>query len=307
MDKKTLIDALVKADSQRPRSKQKAIGVSALGGCRRQVWHTLNGDVGTNPTLRLSAILGTAIHTAIEASILNQYTDRKEKDKPFLEHRVEIDGYPPATIDFFDPLNGEVVDWKTITKKNVPYFVSQQKLWQVQTYGYLMEKAGYTVKTVTLVGIPRDGTENDIVIHSEPYDPTVAEQAFAWLQNIVDRTEAPSPERDAASFCSKFCGFYGSVCPGLGKYMSGEAITDEFAEKAARRYKQINAEIKALEAEKDAAKFALEGVSGVTIDGIKVRWSEVQGRQSTDTEEVMKMLGFVPTKQGASTLRLEVK
>jgi hypothetical protein len=299
LDKQTLVDALVKADSARPRSLQTAIGVSQLGGCRRQVWHKSRGDAETNETLRLPAIMGTAIHTAIEAAL--------NIPGALIEHRVELDGLPPATIDFFDPAKGEVVDWKTITLKNVAYFVTQQKRWQVQTYGYLMEKAGHQVNTVTLVGIPRDGTENDIVVYSEPYDPAVAEQALAWLADVTSREEAPSPERDAASFCAKYCPFYGSVCQGIGKDMTGDAIVDEVAETAARRYKEINTEIKQLEAEKDAAKAALEGVNGVTLDGIRVRWSEVAGRQSPDTEEITKLLGSVPTRQGAPSLRLEVK
>jgi hypothetical protein len=299
LDKQTLVDALVKADSARPRSLQTAIGVSQLGGCRRQVWHKSRGDAETNETLRLPAIMGTAIHTAIEAAL--------NIPGALIEHRVELDGLPPATIDFFDPAKGEVVDWKTITLKNVAYFVTQQKRWQVQTYGYLMEKAGHQVNTVTLVGIPRDGTENDIVVYSEPYDPAVAEQALAWLADVTSREEAPSPERDAASFCAKYCPFYGSACQGIGKDMTGDAIVDEVAETAARRYKEINTEIKQLEAEKDAAKAALEGVNGVTLDGIRVRWSEVAGRQSPDTEEIVKLLGSVPTRQGAPSLRLEVK
>ena len=299
MDKQTLVDALVKADSARPRSLQTAIGVSQLGGCRRQVWHKSRGDAETNTTLRLPAIMGTAIHSAIEMAL--------NIPGAFIEHRVEIDGLPPATIDFFDPNAGEVVDWKTITLKNVGYFVTQQKRWQVQTYGYLMEKAGYEVNTVTLVGIPRDGTENDIVVHSEPYDRAVAEQALAWLADVVAREEAPAPERDAISFCAKYCAFYGSACAGIGKDVTGEAIVDETVETAARRYKEITVQIKDLETEKDGVKAALEGVSGITLDGIKVKWVEVAGRQSPDTEEIKKLLGEVPTKQGAPSLRLDVK
>ena len=68
MDKNILIEALRSADDQRDRSKQVAIGVSQLGGCRRQVWHKLNGDAETNPTLRLASIMGTAIHATIEAA-----------------------------------------------------------------------------------------------------------------------------------------------------------------------------------------------------------------------------------------------
>jgi hypothetical protein len=299
LDKQTLVDALVKADSARPRSLQTAIGVSQLGGCRRQVWHKSRGDAETNETLRLPAIMGTAIHAAIEKALGDTGL--------MLEYRVEVDGFPPATIDCYDPETKTVTDFKTITLKNTAYFVTQQKRWQVQVYAYLLTLKGFEVDWVQLIGIPRDGTEADWIEHTEPYDRAVAEQALAWLADVTSREEAPSPERDAASFCAKYCPFYGSACQGIGKDMTGDAIVDEVAETAARRYKEINTEIKQLEAEKDAAKAALEGVNGVTLDGIRVRWSEVAGRQSPDTEEITKLLGSVPTRQGAPSLRLEVK
>jgi hypothetical protein len=299
VDKQTLIDALVKADSARPRSLQTAIGVSQLGGCRRQVWHKAKGDPETNPTLRMAAVMGTAIHATIEQALSGKNL--------MLEYRVEVDGFPPATIDCYDPETKTVTDFKTITLKNTAYFVTQQKRWQVQVYAYLLTLKGFEVDWVQLIGIPRDGNESDWIEHTEPFDGLVAEQALAWLDDVVDRDEAPAPERDAVSFCAKYCAFYGSACQGIGKDVTGEAIVDEVAESAARRYKEINQAIKELETEKDNAKAALEGVSGITLDGIKVKWVEVAGRQSPDTEEIKKLLGEVPTKQGASYMKLDVK
>lgn len=314
MEKTTLINALRQVDGDRARSKQTAIGVSALGDCRRKVWHMSQGDKKTNSTLSLPAIMGTAIHTAIEAAILTQYEDRDESHMPMLEHRVEIEGLPPATIDFFDPLYGEVVDWKTITLKNVDWFVSQQKRWQVQVYGYLLVQAGFYVKNVTLVGIPRDGTENDIVVHTEPYSEDVALQALAWLEDVKGRTTAPDPERDPITFCAKYCSFYGDLCKGIPKDLSGQAIVDENASNAAKRYIEVNEALKVLEAEKDAVKSALEGFAGVTMDGVKVSWSEVAGRKTPDTDEILRLLQThvdekmeLPVKVGQPSVRLSVK
>jgi uncharacterized protein YjbJ (UPF0337 family) len=232
-----------------------------------------------------------------------------------IEHRVEIDGLPPATIDYFDTATGEVVDWKTIKMSGRDYFVSQQKRWQVQVYGYLLEKAGFEVKTVTLVGIPRDGTEDDIIVYSEPYDAAVAEDALAWLEDVVSRQDPPAPERDAVSFCQKYCNFYGSLCSGIPKDTTGEAITDDDATRAAKDYKLVSEQIKELESVKDNLKSALEGVSGITIDGIKVSWSEIAGRKTPDNTEILKLLqthfdeglSELPSKTGAPSLRLTVK
>jgi hypothetical protein len=301
MDKQKLIDALTAADNRRPRTQQKAIGVSALGGCRRKVWHEIQGDVGKNPTQRLAAIMGTAIHAAIELAFAKD-------PNVLIEHRVEIDGLPPATIDFFDPTAGEVVDWKTIKMSGRDFFVSKQKRWQIQTYGYLLSRDGFTVNTVTLVGIPRDGTEDDIIIYSEPYDESVALEALAWLDDLRAATEPPAPERDAASFCSKYCPLFGEFCSGISKNVDGEAITDATATVAAKRYVELSAAIKALESERDGAKNALAGVAGVTIDGIKVSWSEMAGRQSPDLDAIRLLLGDnLPMKQGNPILRLNVK
>lgn len=302
MDKQQLITKLVTADNNRARSKQTAIGVSQLGGCKRQVWHQLNGDErpNENNVLRLPAIMGTAIHSAIEQVV----TD----DTVLIEHRVEIDGYPPATIDYFDTALGEVVDWKTITLKNIPYFVTQQKRWQVQVYGFLMAKDGYDVKTVKLIGIPRDGTERDIIEHSEPYDEAIALEALQWLEDVKAATVAPEPERDAASFCKNYCPFFG-LCAGRDKNFKGEAITDQTWTDAAAEYIRVSNELKTLELRKDALKDTLAGANGVTFDGVQVSWSEIAGRSTVDVDAVKALLGNtpIPMKQGDPSLRLTVK
>lgn len=309
MNKDLLIQALIAHDDSRPRSQQTAIGVSSLGDCKRKVWHMIREDKPSNTEiLRLPAILGTAIHSMIETALAGGYPDRKPEDQPMLEHRVEIEGLPPATIDYFDPLTGTVVDWKTITLKGVDYFLSQQKRWQVQVYGYLLSRAGFDVKTVKLIGIPRDGTEKDLIEHEEPFDHNIALEALAWLDDVRNTVEAPAPERDPITFCRKYCQFYGDLCAGKTKeFSTNTPITDDTVSKAAKRYLEITVLEKQLATEKDAVKSALEGSNGVTFDGISIAWSEVQGRRTPDTEAIEKALGSVPMKQGEPTQRLTVK
>jgi hypothetical protein len=205
VNKDLLVKALITADDSRARSQQTAIGVSQLGGCRRAVWFQLNNQPKTNNGLRLAAILGTSIHSAIEQALAGSDL--------LLEHRVEIDGYPPATIDCFDPATGTVVDFKTTTKKNLRYFPKQQQRYQVHVYGFLMALSGYEVNTVKLIAIPRDGTEQDIVEHSEPYDPAIAEEALAWLKDVESMPFEPAPEM-SGKFCSDYCVYFGPACQG---------------------------------------------------------------------------------------------
>lgn len=192
------------------RDVQKAVGPSEIGGCRRKVWHRLEGTPVTNPgTLRLASSLGTAIHSWIEETI-------GENPRFLLETRVEREGIY-GHIDCFDLERNEVVDWKTIKMGGIPYFPDKQKRWQVQIYGWLMSSLR-PVESVCLVGIPRDGTDREIVTHTEPYDERIALEALAWLDDLRGRLDPPRPEKKKG-FCRDYCPYYDPTeiigCPGL--------------------------------------------------------------------------------------------
>lgn len=204
----TIAEELVKVihSSQKgeARSNQKAIGPSEIGGCARKTWLRLNDGVRTNAkTLRLASVMGTAIHSYIQQAF--------EKQDPFKErYMLEVEVTKDdlmGHVDLYDMQNQEVVDWKTVKKKGLSYFPSQSQIWQVQLYGYLLQSNGHPVKNVTLVAIPRDGDERDIVYHTEPYDFAVVEQALNWLAHVKSATEMPAPEKDP-SFCKYYCSFY---------------------------------------------------------------------------------------------------
>ena len=303
-----LIKAVTSSSKGSSRSQQKQVGPSEIGGCRRKVWLKLQGAESTNPnTLRLAAIMGTAIHTYIEQAF--------ERQDPFheryiLEGEYEYEGLM-GHIDMYDKENCEVVDWKTVKKTNLTYFPSKQQRMQVQLYGYLLVKNNVEVKTVTLVAIPRDGDERDIVYHSEPYDESVALAGLAWLKEVEGMTEAPAPEKDAF-FCQHYCNFYDKTgmvgCTGKGKDKAeGDLIEDGEARSAAKEYLAVSAEINKLDKIKDSLKVMLEGVSGVTPEGISVAWSEVSGRKSVDEAKVKELLGEVPLKYGNAYTKLTVK
>ena len=296
-----LITALKSQDSQRERSLQEEIGVSQLGGCRTQVWLQIKGAPKGNETLRLPSMMGTAIHTMIE-NALSAYSFGTYQ----LEQEVEFGGLK-GHIDWYIPDAEAVVDWKTSTLKNSDYFPSTQQRWQVHTYGYLLNKTGKPVKTVSLVAIYRDGTENHIKVHTENYDESIALQALAWLEDVKSRTEQPDPEMPALIFCKGYCPYYGVSCEGKTDRKNGEPITDPVAILAAKEYLEICNSIKALETSKERAKSALENVDGITPDGIYVSWSEVAGRKTIDEQAVLAHMGEVPKKQGEPSMRLVVK
>jgi len=295
-----LIKSLTNYDNNRERSQQTEIGVSQIGGCRKQVWLQIQKTQGTNTTLKLSALMGTAIHKMIEEALSAEWNEFQ------MEREVEFNGLK-GHIDLYIPSIGAVVDWKTTKLKNLDYFPSTQQRWQVHLYAFLLSKNNESPKTVTLVGIPRDGDERHIKIHTEEYDEQLASDALAWLTDLQERKEAPLPERYATQFCQHYCDYFGETCQGKSKEVSGEIITDTIVVGAVAEYLTVTANIKSLELQKDGIKALLENVDGVTPNGTLVKWSQVAGRQTIDEQEVQKLIGFVPKKQGESSMRLTVK
>jgi len=304
--KELLLTALRAGDAKRSRSTQVQIGPSELGGCRRKVWYRLNDQPETNDDeLKLAAIMGTAIHTEIEKAL---------SDNPdvLLETEVEYNGMK-AHIDCFVPGTGDVIDWKTSKIKNLGYFPSTQQRWQVQVYGYLLAKNGHKVERVSLVAIARDGDERDVKVHTEPYNEAMALEALGWLSAVKEAAEAPAPEKDA-SYCQFYCKFYDASgqmgCVGLKKERTpvNEVIIDDAeVDKNALLYLQLATQIKELEKQQESLKASFEGLLGTTSSGIELSWTTVKGRETVDSDEVEKLLGFVPKKVGAESQRLSVK
>ena len=308
--KELLLHVLHSKDASRDRSTQTEVGPSEIGGCRRKVWYRLNAQPATNENQsKLAAIMGTAIHAAIEEAIGAIDPEGKE----YLVETEVAYGDMKAHVDLFVPSTGAVIDWKTSKIKNLSYFPSKQQRWQVQVYGYLLRQNGYEVKTVNLVAIARDGAEKDIKVHSEPYDELMALTALAWLADVKATTELPAPEKDV-SFCKDYCQYYDATeemgCGGLKKeriVLSEVVIEDAEVDKHALHYLQLDSKIKELEKERDSLKESLVGSTGTTASGIEISWTTVKGRETVDAKEVEKLLGFVPKVVGNESVRLNIK
>jgi hypothetical protein len=216
-----LIKSLEAFDSQRDRSQQIEVGPSAIGGCRRQVYHILKESPKVNTqTESLASILGTFIHSGIAEAI--------KREDPFgdnfiIEQEV-IYGNLKGHVDLFIKDLGLVVDWKTTKKASLRYFPKLQQRMQVQVYGYLLARNGHDVKNVSLVAIPRDGIMSEIRAHVEPYDEALALEGLAWLNDLraIVALNAAAPEpTERLSFCANYCDYYdptGEIgCPSTSK------------------------------------------------------------------------------------------
>ena len=208
--------SLIAGEKRSKRSRQAQVGPSEIGGCRRRTWHRLQGTPVVNPdTLIMAAWMGTAIHKDLERRLTmkDPFGERYE-----IEVAVEHNGLR-GHVDVYDKQDREVIDWKTSTKSGLRDFPSEQQITQVQLYGYLLNATGKPVDNVTLVGLPRDGNETHIQVHTEPYDPAIAEAGLEWLRDVQSREEPPEPEKHRR-FCIHYCNFYDASaevgCPGMG-------------------------------------------------------------------------------------------
>lgn len=206
--------ALTENDKARERSQQRELGASSVFGCKRQAWNILRQVEKTNHnTESLAAIIGTAVHATIAEAMKNAdvFGDDFLIEQGF--STPDLKGH----CDLFIKSTGTVIDWKTTTKKNASKFPTEQQRMQVQLYGYLIEEAGYEVKTVSLVALMRDGQMKDTRVHQEPYDRSKALEGIKWIRDLQDTVYPPEPERPKV-FCKDFCEFYdptgGVGCPG---------------------------------------------------------------------------------------------
>jgi CRISPR/Cas system-associated exonuclease Cas4 (RecB family) len=296
--KDVMIQKLHDIENARPRSTQTEVGPSEIGGCGRKVWYRVNNTPETNPnTLKLASMMGTAIHSMIEKAFLG--------DKRFLiETEVEFKGIK-GHIDLIDTETKTIWDWKTTSKKNLSYFGSSQYETQIQLYAYLCNNNGIEIDYVGLVGIARDGNENDIVELLMPYNEEIALKAIDRYESIKAQETPPRPEK-SVSFCKDYCQYYGE-CPSLDNPKELELILNTEVAGLAEEYYDINSNLSSLKLRLDELKEKLLGTNGITESGISVRWSEVSGRSSIDESEVTRLLGFVPKKTGNPSSRFTVK
>lgn len=217
-----LIRALKTYDASRPRSQQEEVGPSAIYGCERQVYHQLKGTRITNfDTDVLAALLGTFIHTGIEKAL---ETEDPFGDNFLKEVAVAFNGLP-GHVDLFVKNMAIVVDWKTTTKAKLKgdSFPTDQYIYQVHVYGYLLKQAGHDVKKVAMVAVPRDGRMDQIAEYIADYDEEIALRGIAWLDRIkkivADGGKAPEPSK-SKTFCQFYCPFYDPTakvgCPSMG-------------------------------------------------------------------------------------------
>lgn len=192
------------------RDKQTKIGASEFGSpCTYCVGEALLRETSSNTPRPywLGAAIGTAIHERIEAMA--------HEDNPnlLLEHRVTIGTLPhygeiTSSLDFYDPDNRIVRDWKTtdreklkmykyasavepdqteLTRVSDARFTLQKYRGQIMSYALGLENEGLPVEQVSIVFIVRGGkTDDDIWSIDMDYDRDYALRVWDRLARLWD-------------------------------------------------------------------------------------------------------------------------
>lgn len=191
-----------------PRSQQRAIGMSEVGGqCERQIAYKI---AGTTPTRfdddPMVTMFGTGVHLVL-ADMFRRIDNGR--GRWLVEHSVEYEGIP-GSADLFDRRRGLLIDWKSTAKAKIKRIAKEgptrQYIVQAQLYAQALIAAGEDVRQIAIVYIPRDGSLDDILVYPLAIDKPVADQAVARIKAIKSQLESKNVGSITAT-PSSLCGW----------------------------------------------------------------------------------------------------
>lgn len=220
--------------NEHPRSAQKMVGPSEIGGCERKLaWKLAYGGDDDRPG-GWASHKGTIMHSWLDEVFKGVDRFMPDGTQRFFSD-MKLDQVSPyvngGTLDLYDRLHERVIDWKvpgdgTMDKARSNNLARGYYV-QAQTYGLGLQQMGYPVQSVALFFLPQAGDElhKKAVLRCWKFDPDVA---WAAIQN-VERLQAmltvapPRKVLEIATTISDFCqscrAFTGNgdrraMCPG---------------------------------------------------------------------------------------------
>lgn len=221
-----LAAAILRVESRSTRSRQKKIGASEVGTCRRRTAYRIAGQKVTNPPTGLQAFLGTAIHRAVLAVAKREHgaitevrldspvvkghadavylraADPWEPDPVFspteLRNLTEADAAAIAVLLEDLKTKGRFAYQTTVDTgpKVAEWFQVHLYAWMLRT-GQVIDRrlprgVPLMVENVALRFVDRDTGQQHVI--EEPYDPAVTVEAIGWLDQVHEKLEAGGPE-----------------------------------------------------------------------------------------------------------------
>jgi hypothetical protein len=192
MLKLRLIEMIRWADGENPRAKQVDLGPSEIGDpCDRRIAYRLTGVEGCNKDFDpWASIVGTAVHTWLESAI-TFWMQAHGSEEWITEKTLLISDFIQGHSDLYWKQHQTVIDWKTIGPDGMKKLQRDgaPEGYQIQThiYGYGYEQAGWPVKKVSLVFLPRAGWLKNMFVWTADYDRSIAEAALDRISEIAQQ------------------------------------------------------------------------------------------------------------------------
>ena len=282
--------ALKLLDSERDRSRQTKehrLGVSDVGGCGQYAVNMIRGVEFSDSPDHSAALVGTALHVmyadaraGLDPEILVDATV-----KISLPNGIELEGHPDAV----DRNENSVTDDKSknrlgVVRRSGP---TAQEWMQVHLYALGCVQAGLLIPEgliVRLIYYDRSGVEPEPLVYQQTFDQAVIDEAVDWLNTVTYAvsTGEEAERTPSIEWCRKCCPYF-SVCrlPSLPEVE--EFLTEERVTQAAEAYLEGKKLSKQAESMVEAAKAELDGSSGITDSGVRVRWISIPGGENRQT------------------------
>jgi len=294
----TTTELLLEWDAHRERSLQAEMGMSALGGCRRQAGYMLAGTEREQSSGSVQAVMGTAVHeTAAEAA----RQSIKIPPHAFVETKdiwfAGLRGHPDL---FVEPI---LRDIKTTGRSSMLALWKAQgppkrHVWQVSFYGAGLIVDGHKVERLQIDYLARDS--GDTWLWEAPFRMEPVREAMNWLTmvrstpaDMLARDFRPgSPQCDSCPFARR-C-WQDQAVPGRD-LRSVLYIENPDAAEWARRLEDARARKKQAEMDEADAKGALDalrpndyGTADVEVPALDqvIRFQVQKGRSRLDAEQV---------------------
>jgi hypothetical protein len=276
-----LLDDLYAHDQARDRSRQRSLGMSEIGICRRRAQYIMQGQAGNGRGSGMAAIVGTALHETIAAARKHRGLLQEQEVRLSLLDGHTIVGH----VDEIDLAKRVIRDWKGSTEGKIAevrlHGPQQTYINQVHLYAAAALEGGLLIDDgrpviLELIFIDRNGKVPPYC-WSTRYTPEGLAPALEWLHEVKDGVASGEwmPQDKPVTWCQDYCQFF-EVCrvPWLSDdtqmTLEGEEADD------ARTYLDLSRREAEVVAAKAEVKGRLKGVQGVTSDGVRVRWTSYE-------------------------------
>ncbi|MGY1671728.1 PD-(D/E)XK nuclease family protein [Geodermatophilus sp. SYSU D00710] len=323
----SLAAAVRDLDSRRARSRQRMIGASELGECRRRAAYRIGRRRPTNTRTGLQAFIGTELHRGVLRALRRQYGGLTEVRLAGEQVKGRCDWWHEPVVE--DLKTTSRFGFERVLTRGVPV----RHWFQVAVYAWLLRTGqtadrrlpagtGQDVDGLRLRYLSRDSGE-DVVFEGEN-DPSLTAEAIMWLTDVYATVEDEGVDavpRDGFgpgvdSMCD-WCPFL-DLCwgPPVDPDTEGEVsrqsrltVTDEDYVAAVHEYDAWRAAETEARRHKDYARERVRGRSGPAGD-LHCEWSGGGLRTQVDKDAaVERLVGLgeeLPTRTTRSAQSIRV-